>query len=362
MQPKNPHILDIAQFAQARNQFDAIIDVRSPAEFALDHIPGSINYPVLNNEERAQIGTLYKQVSPFAAKKLGAAIVSRNIAQHLEQSMLDHPREWRPLIYCWRGGERSSAFTHVLNRIGWKAMQLEGGYQGFRRIVIDDLDLAAKQFQFQVICGMTGTGKTRILHELQSLGAQVLDLEGLAIHRGSVLGNEPDSEQPSQKGFETALWNALQSLDPSKPVFIESESKKVGGVHIPDALMETIRNGLCIELRSSLPTRVSWLLHEYHHFLENTAQFKEKLGLLTTRYGKVQIAEWFNQIDAGDFNPLVTDLLVKHYDPAYQSSIVRNFPKYRADFFTELLDDGDIAFKNAAKDILSQFSKVRASN
>ena len=362
MQPKNPHILDIAQFAQARNQFDAIIDVRSPAEFALDHIPGSINYPVLNNEERAQIGTLYKQVSPFAAKKLGAAIVSRNIAQHLEQSMLDHPREWRPLIYCWRGGERSGAFTHVLNRIGWKAMQLEGGYQGFRRIVIDDLDLAAKQFQFQVICGMTGTGKTRILHELQSLGAQVLDLEGLAIHRGSVLGNEPDSEQPSQKGFETALWNALQSLDPSKPVFIESESKKVGGVHIPDALMETIRNGLCIELRSSLPTRVSWLLHEYHHFLENTAQFKEKLGLLTTRYGKVQIAEWFNQIDAGDFNPLVTDLLVKHYDPAYQSSIVRNFPKYRADFFTELLDDGDIAFKNAAKDILSQFSKVGASN
>jgi len=362
LQPKNPHILDIAQFAQARNQFDAIIDVRSPAEFALDHIPGSINYPVLNNEERAQIGILYKQVSPFAAKKLGAAIVSRNIAQHLEQSMLDHPREWRPLIYCWRGGERSSAFTHVLNRIGWKAMQLEGGYQGFRRIVIDDLDLAAKQFQFQVICGMTGTGKTRILHELQSLGAQVLDLEGLAIHRGSVLGNEPDSEQPSQKGFETALWNALQSLDPSKPVFIESESKKVGGVHIPDALMETIRNGLCIELRSSLPTRVSWLLHEYHHFLENTTQFKEKLGLLTTRYGKVQIAEWFNQIDAGDFNPLVTDLLVKHYDPAYQSSIVRNFPKYRADFFTELLDDGDIAFKNAAKDILSQFSKVRASN
>jgi len=362
LQPKNPHILDIAQFAQARNQFDAIIDVRSPAEFALDHIPGSINYPVLNNEERAKIGTLYKQVSPFAAKKLGAAIVSRNIAQHLEQSMLDHPREWRPLIYCWRGGERSGAFTHVLNRIGWKAMQLEGGYQGFRRIVIDDLDLATKQFQFQVICGMTGTGKTRILHELQSLGAQVLDLEGLAIHRGSVLGNEPDSEQPSQKGFETALWNALQSLDPSKPVFIESESKKVGGVHIPDALMETIRNGLCIELRSSLPTRVSWLLHEYHHFLENTAQFKEKLGLLTTRYGKVQIAEWFNQINAGDFNPLVTDLLVKHYDPAYQSSIVRNFPKYRADFFTELLDDGDIAFKNAAKDILSQFSKVRASN
>ena len=248
MQPKNSHILAIAQFGKEHNQFDAIIDVRSPAEFALDHIPGAINFPVLNNEERVKIGTLYKQVSPFAAKKLGAAIVSRNIAQHLEQSFLDFPREWRPLLYCWRGGERSGAFTHVLNRIGWKAMRLEGGYQGFRRVVIDDLDLAAKQFQFQVICGMTGSGKTRILHELKVLGAQVLDLEGLAIHRGSVLGNEPDIDQPSQKGFETALWNALHDLDPNKPVFIESESKKVGGVHVPDALMEKIRHGRCIEL------------------------------------------------------------------------------------------------------------------
>ena len=356
MQPKNSHILAIAQFGKEHNQFDAIIDVRSPAEFALDHIPGAINFPVLNNEERVKIGTLYKQVSPFAAKKLGAAIVSRNIAQHLEQSFLDFPREWRPLLYCWRGGERSGAFTHVLNRIGWKAMQLEGGYQGFRRVVIDDLDLAAKQFQFQVICGMTGSGKTRILHELKVLGAQVLDLEGLAIHRGSVLGNEPDIDQPSQKGFETALWNALHDLDPNKPVFIESESKKVGGVHVPDALMEKIRHGRCIELRSSVATRVSWLLHEYAHFLTDTTTFKEKLALLTSRYGKVQIAEWLTQIDAGHFDALVTDLLVKHYDPAYQSSIVRNFPQYRSDLFVELQDDSDAAFVGASQKIASKFA------
>jgi len=356
LQPKNSHILAIAQFGKEHNQFDAIIDVRSPAEFALDHIPGAINFPVLNNEERVKIGTLYKQVSPFAAKKLGAAIVSRNIAQHLEQSFLDFPREWRPLLYCWRGGERSGAFTHVLNRIGWKAMQLEGGYQGFRRVVIDDLDLAAKQFQFQVICGMTGSGKTRILHELQALGAQVLDLEGLAIHRGSVLGNEPDIDQPSQKGFETALWNALHDLDPNKPVFIESESKKVGGVHVPDALMEKIRHGRCIELRSSVATRVSWLLHEYAHFLTDTTTFKEKLALLTSRYGKVQITEWLTQIDAGHFDALVTDLLVKHYDPAYQSSIVRNFPQYRPDLFVELQDDSDTAFAGASQKIISKFA------
>ncbi|APC05893.1 tRNA 2-selenouridine(34) synthase MnmH [Polynucleobacter asymbioticus] len=352
MQPSNPHILKLDQFLTELNQFDLVIDVRSPAEFALDHIPGAVNYPVLSNEERIQIGTLYKQVSPFAAKKLGAALVSRNIANHLENHLLDLPREWRPLIYCWRGGERSGAFTHILNRIGWKAKQLEGGYQGFRRTVIDGLEEAAKQYTFLVVCGMTGSGKTRILQETQKLGAQVLDLEALAIHRGSVLGNEPNIEQPSQKAFETELWNAFRTLDPSKTVLVESESKKVGGVHIPDALMEKIRNGACIELRSSTQTRVSWLIREYHHFLSDTDNFKAKLALLTAHYGKVQIAKWNEAIDAGHFPELVEELLVKHYDPSYQSSIVRNFPQYKIENFVQLENDGDEAFAKAAKVIV----------
>jgi tRNA 2-selenouridine synthase len=354
MQPSNPYILKLDQFLSELNQFDLVIDVRSPAEFALDHIPGAVNYPVLSNDERAQIGTLYKQVSPFAAKKLGAALVSRNIANHLENHFLELPREWRPLIYCWRGGERSGAFTHILNRIGWKAKQLEGGYQGFRRTVIDGLEEAAKQFSFLVVCGMTGSGKTRILQEAQKLGAQVLDLEALAIHRGSVLGNEPNIEQPSQKGFETALWDALRSLDPNKPVLVESESKKVGGVHIPDALMEKIRNGACIELRSSTETRVSWLIREYHHFLSDTNNFKAKLALLTAHYGKVQIATWNEAIDAGNFPELVEELLVKHYDPSYQSSIVRNFPQYRIENFVQLENDSDEAFAKSAKAIVEK--------
>jgi tRNA 2-selenouridine synthase len=331
-----------------------VIDVRSPAEFALDHIPGAINYPVLNNDERAQIGTLYKQVSPFAAKKLGAALVSKNIAEHIENHLLDLPREWRPLIYCWRGGERSGAFTHILNRIGWKAMQLEGGYQGFRRTVIDGLEEDAKKYTFKVICGMTGSGKTRVLQEIGALGAQILDLEGLAVHRGSVLGNEPNIDQPSQKGFETALWNALRNLDPAKPIFVESESKKVGGLHITDALMEKIRNGACIELRSSTKTRVSWLIREYHHFLTGTDNFKDKLALLTTHYGKVQIAKWNEAIDAGNFPELVEELLVKHYDPSYQSSIVRNFPQYRIEHFVALENDSNEAFTKAAKAIVAK--------
>ena len=354
MQISNPLIFPVANLSANLQQFDAIIDVRSPAEFALDHIPGAINLPVLNNEQRIEIGTLYKQVSPFAAKKLGASYVSRNIACHLEKTLIDFPREWRPLIYCWRGGERSGAFTHILNRIGWKALQLEHGYQGFRRIVIDDLDQAAKDFSFQVIAGMTGSGKTRILQEIGLLGQQILDLEGLAIHRGSVLGNEPNIEQPSQKGFETNLWNALNKLDSSKIVFVESESKKVGGLHIPDPLMERIREGQCIELRSSTATRVSWLLREYDHFLSNPDSFKQKLGLLTSRYGKVQVTQWHEAIDAGNFESLVEELLVMHYDPSYQSSIIRNFPSYRQEYFVELENDSDEAFAKTAKDLINK--------
>jgi len=356
LQASNPHIFSIEKLASSMAEFDAIIDVRSPAEFALDHIPGAINLPVLNNEERIEIGTLYKQVSPFAAKKLGAAYVSRNIANHLESSLINFPREWRPLIYCWRGGERSGAFTHILNRVGWKAMQLQSGYQGFRRVVIDGLDQAAKDFSFQVIAGMTGSGKTRILQEIGALGQQILDLEGLAIHRGSVLGNEPNIEQPSQKGFETNLWNALNQLDPNKIVFVESESKKVGGLHIPDPLMERIREGQCIELRSGTATRVSWLLREYRHFLANPESFKQKLGLLTSRYGKVQVSKWHEAIDAGDFESLVEELLVMHYDPSYQSSIVRNFPSYREDHFVELENDSDEAFAKTARDLIAKLS------
>ena len=354
MQPSNPHIFNIEKLASSLGEFDAIIDVRSPAEFALDHIPGAINLPVLSNEERIEIGTLYKQISPFAAKKLGAAYVSRNIANHLENSLIDCPREWRPLIYCWRGGERSGAFTHILNRIGWKAMQLQSGYQGFRRIVIDGLDQAAKDFSFQVIAGMTGSGKTRILQEIGALGQQILDLEGLAIHRGSVLGSEPNIEQPTQKAFETNLWNAFNSLDSSRIVFVESESKKVGGLHIPDPLMERIREGQCIELRSSASTRVSWLLREYHHFVSNPESFKQKLSLLISRYGKVQIAKWHEAIDEGNFAALVEELLVMHYDPSYQSSIIRNFPSYRQDHFVELENDSDEAFAKTAKDLINK--------
>ena len=352
MQYFSPQLFPIEKLASGLIDFDVVIDVRSPGEFEIDHIPGALNFPVLNNEERARIGTLYKQDSPFAAKKLGAALVSRNIARHIEGSLLDLPREWRPLIYCWRGGERSGAFTHILTRIGWKAERLESGYQGFRRLVIGDLDKNAQKFSFQVICGMTGCGKTRILQELRMHGAQVLDLEGLAVHRGSVLGTEPNKDQPSQKGFETGLWNALRIMDPSKPVYVESESKKVGSVHIPDALMEKIRSGNCIELALNMDARISWLLAEYSHFLVNPDELENKLNLLISRYGKLVIKKWLNLVQSGNFQDFVSELLAHHYDPAYQSSIFKNFTNDRSARKIELQDQGDEAFASSAKAIL----------
>ncbi len=180
---KYPALQLFSQVLPALDQFDAIIDVRSPAEFALDHIPGAINCPVLDDAERVTVGTLYKQVNAFEAKKVGAALVAKNIGRHIEEHFIQMPKEWKPLIYCWRGGNRSGSLSLVLARIGWPAIQLDGGYKAFRAHINEAL-LETPQFDFRVICGTTGSGKSRLLEVLDSIGAQVLDLEQLAAHRG----------------------------------------------------------------------------------------------------------------------------------------------------------------------------------
>jgi tRNA 2-selenouridine synthase len=321
-------LLSPEMLGQDLDQFDCIIDARSPAEYALDHIPGAINCPVLNNEERSAVGTLYKQESPFAAKKLGAALVAKNIASHLQKHFINQPREWRPLVYCWRGGERSGAFAHILQRIGWKAQQLQGGYQGYRRQVIIDLDRWAPLAKFTVICGMTGSGKTRLLQALSG-HVQVLDLEGLAVHRGSVLGGLPNQVQPSQKMFESRLWNALRQFKFDQTIYVESESKKVGCLHIPDALMDQIRQGGCVEIKADRSVRVDVLIEEYAHLLTDHDELRHLLSLLTQRYGKEQITKWQQLAAEGLYPVLVEELLIKHYDPAYQDSIARNFSQYQ---------------------------------
>ena len=221
--------------------FDAIIDARSESEHAEDRLPGAVNWPVLNDAQRADIGTQYKQVSPFDARKRGAVMAARNIASHIETHAAELQRSWKPLVYCWRGGQRSGSLAQVLGEIGFQVHVLEGGYREFRRAVLVELETMPAQFSFRVLCGRTGSAKSRLLQTLAAQGGQVLDLEGLACHRGSVLGPEPGLPQPSQKAFETAVWQTLRNLDPAQPVFIEGESRTIGRLRVPEKLLEALR-------------------------------------------------------------------------------------------------------------------------
>lgn len=304
---------------------DEVIDTRSPAEFAEDHVPGAINLPVLDNEERARIGTLHKQVSAFAAKKAGAALVSRNIASHLEGHFADQPNDYRPLIYCWRGGNRSGAMATILRAIGWQAAQLEGGYKAYRRQVIEDLTQLPEQFRFRVVCGRTGVGKSRFLRALRQVGAQVLDLEDLAAHMGSVLGAYPDRPQPSQKSFESGIWGELRRYDPARPVFVESESRKIGNLHTPELLLARMRASECLNLDANIPVRVDILKGEYEHFLADPAALGVKLDCLTELQGHERINRWKTLAEEAQWDELIAELLTLHYDPAYNHSLGRNY-------------------------------------
>ena len=375
---KSTSVANVTQLGE----FDEIIDVRSPTEFADDHIPGAVNCPVLSDEERARVGTLYKQDSPFAAKKLGAALVARHIAEHIETRFLERPREWRPLVYCWRGGKRSGAMGHVLRQIGWPACTLEGGYKSWRRHVVAELAELPRRFSLRVVTGATGSGKSRLLEALSAQGAQVLDLEALAAHKGSVLGGLPgkklagppqeflgppggenraqrgfrggaDMPQPSQKMFESRLLAVLQGLTFSRPVFVEAESRRIGRLQVPDALLETMRASPCLVIEASDAARVAFLIGDYDHFLADPASLKEKLDCLRELQRGETLAHWQALIDARDWPGLVAELLEKHYDPLYRRSQGRNYvhfaeaPRFATD------DLSPAGLKNLASAILA---------
>ena len=352
MKHTRPTVADLAAY-------DTIIDVRSPAEFAEDHIPGAINCPVLDNEQRIQVGTLYKQVSPFEAKKIGAAPVSENIAKHLKASFLDRPKSWKPLIYCWRGGDRSGSMTTVFKAIGWHAGQLDGGYKAWRGHVIARLNELPAQFRFTVLCGATGNAKTRILQAIGTVGEQVLDLETLACHKGSVLGVLPGQPQPTQKGFETALLQTLGALDPARPVYVEAESRKIGNLHVPEALIERIRQGECVTVEATLAARVAFLLKDYDYFLSQPEFLGERLEVLRSLQSRETLARWQQFIQDEDWPTLVRELLELHYDPLYRRSQDYNFTglQDRAAFVTDDLSPAGVA-RLAADIVQSRMAQI----
>lgn len=320
--------LSATEVLQRLHTFDTVIDARSEGEYDEDHLPNAVNWPTLNNDQRRDIGILYKQVNDFEAKKRGAALAARNIASHIDHEVVDKPREWMPLTYCWRGGKRSGSLSLILSEIGFRVTLVEGGYKAFRAAVLQDLPRLVSAFKWQVVCGTTGSGKTRLLQALAAQGAQVLDLEALANHRSSVLGAIPGLAQPTQKRFDTLIWDALRHLDPQRPVFVESESKKVGNVAVPVALIEAMRASPCLNLVLPDPERVALLMEDYDFFVRDTAFFCERLQVLVTFRGQAVVEGWQAQVQAGAIETVVQELLTQHYDPVYVESMRRNFQQF----------------------------------
>ena len=302
--------------------FDVIIDVRSPAEFEEDHIPGAINLPVLSNEERVTVGTIYVQDSTFKAKKIGAAIVARNAANHIENALAEKTGAWRPLVHCWRGGQRSGSFASILKQIGWRAEVLEGGYKAYRRLVVDLLYNQPLEHRFILIDGNTGTAKTEILEHLTEAGAQTLDLEAMAAHRGSLFG-ATSKGQPAQKMFESRLANALVLLDPSKPTFVEAESNKIGDILIPTSFWQAMIKAPRITIKASMAARTEFLTRSYADLLEDRELLLKRVRSLGDFHSKDQIGDWESAIAEERFQELAHSLIEKHYDPRYAKTYHR---------------------------------------
>jgi len=299
--------------------FDDIIDVRAPLEFADDHLPGAISLPVLSDAERAHVGTVYKQQSPFLARKIGAALVARNAAAHLETVLADRPGGWQPLVYCWRGGQRSNSFASILAQIGWRVSVLQGGYKTWRRLVVGQVYDTPLPGPVHVLDGFTGTGKTALLGLLAARGVQVIDLEGLANHRGSVFGPMPGG-QPGQRAFEGRLAMALARLDPVRPVVVEAESAKIGNLRLPPRLWRAMHAAPRIEVTAPLAARAAYLAQSYHDISADPARLALLLSSLRPLHPAARIETWLDLAAKGDFQALAEGLMQHHYDPRYARS------------------------------------------
>jgi tRNA 2-selenouridine synthase len=295
--------------------FDDIIDVRAPAEYAEDHLPGAISLPVLDDDERARVGTIYKQVSPFTARKMGAALVARNAAAHLEGALADKPGGWRPLVYCWRGGQRSGSFATILSQIGWRVETIAGGYKAWRSLVVGAVYDTPFPAPVMVLDGNTGSAKTEVLNLLPGHGIQVIDLEGMARHRGSLFGAL--GPQPSQKAFEAGLAMAIAALDPTRPVVIEAESSKVGNCRLPPEIWKAMTRAPRLAIAAPLNARASYLTRAYADMTADAARLADTIALLKPLHSAEVIEGWQAMAAAGDFTPLAHGLMDLHYDPRY---------------------------------------------
>ncbi|WP_295043733.1 tRNA 2-selenouridine(34) synthase MnmH [uncultured Paracoccus sp.] len=322
--------------------FDDIIDVRSPSEYAADHLPGAINLPVLDDAERAQVGTIYKQVSPFDARKLGGALVAANAARHIVGPLADRGGGWRPLVYCWRGGQRSGSFATILAQIGWRTDRVEGGYKSWRALVVDRVQHQPVPAPVIVLDGNTGSAKTAILGRLAARGWQVIDLEGLANHRGSLFGARPDP-QPAQTLFEGRLAVALDALDPTRPVLVEAESSRIGNLVVPKAMWQAICAAPRLRLEVPVAVRAAYTATCYDDMMDDPARLEGIVSALSPFHPGQRIADWQAALAARDWHGLAQGLLRDHYDPRYLKHRLRYAAGERAVVALDDLRDLDAA-------------------
>ena len=348
-----------AELAADLAGFDTLIDARSPAEFALDHLPGAVNWPVLDDAQRILVGTLYVQSSALEARKVGAAMAARNIADHLDRWIADKPRDWQPLVYCWRGGQRSGTLAWFLDQIGFRSARLVGGYKGFRAVIRQDLAGWPARFDFHVLAGRTGSGKTRLLQALAGAGAQVLDLEAIACHRGSILGGLPGQPQPTQKLFDSRLWQALRRLQPGQPVYVESESKKIGRLQVPDALIARMhQHSPVLRVEMGDAARIELLLQDYGFFAQDVERFCALLDGLVDMRGRETVGRWQALARAGYWADVFGQMMTEHYDPLYLRSIDRNYAGYGNAPQVVLADGGPASMAAAARQLVSSQGRV----
>lgn len=340
-----------------RMPFDEVIDVRAPSEFAEDRIPGAINLPVLNDEERSRVGTIYARQSKFDGRRIGAAMASRNIAKHLETHFADKDGSCAPLVYCWRGGMRSGALREVLSRVGWKAETLVGGYRSYRKLVSEFLYEDPFPAKAVLLDGNTGTGKTEILALLKRNGVQTIDLECLANHRGSLFGAKREP-QPSQKSFESSLAWEIASLDPGRPVVIEAESSKVGDRIIPPTMWRAMQAAHRIEIKADKADRAEYLVARFEPVRTDGPRIRRIIESLRPYHSGNAISAWLDLAESGEFCPLAEQLIERHYDPRYAKH--RDACRSKMKHSIELKDMSRVSLETAAASVAAAVDEMHA--
>lgn len=304
-----PSLLNIDDFLQHRNTI-SLVDVRSEAEFEHAHIPGAINIPLLNNEQRKTVGTLYKQKGREAAVIAGYEFAGPRFAE-LFQTFLQLSKQKPVVFYCWRGGLRSQICQTILQWGGGYSGRINGGYKSYRKAVLQGF---SKPLNYIVLSGLTGTGKTEILEILSQKGEQIVDLEKLAHHKGSALGALGMPPQNSNEMFENTLFDELVAMDASKPVFVENESRKIGSNVLPEIFWDSLSAATVIEIETDKPQRLKRIMHEYGHF--NTDDLAFCTEKIKKRLGGLALKNALDALYAGNKEEWAL-ILMDYYDRTY---------------------------------------------